>query len=171
MSYETSPACQMLATHCAVCARPLVDAKSVELGIGPDCRRKYGFDIPCSEESRVAANKLVYTIAAQQDGEGVYAAILDLRALGFERLAWRIAERVVPVQIFVEGESIFVRGPYSAEAVMIMRGVPGRRWVKDRKMNSFPANQRPALFAALCRAYPGATAIGPKGIFKLDKAP
>ena len=41
-SYLTAPATKMLATHCAVCARALVDAKSVELGIGPDCRKKYG---------------------------------------------------------------------------------------------------------------------------------
>ena len=41
--YEASPACLLLATHCACCGRPLVDAKSVETGVGPDCRKKHGY--------------------------------------------------------------------------------------------------------------------------------
>jgi len=36
----------MLATHCAVCSRPLVDAASVEAGMGPDCRDRHGYDDP-----------------------------------------------------------------------------------------------------------------------------
>lgn len=43
MSYVDAPATTMLATHCAACGRPLVDAGSVELGIGPDCRRRAGW--------------------------------------------------------------------------------------------------------------------------------
>lgn len=34
-SYETAPATRKLATHCVCCGRPLVDARSVSLGIGP----------------------------------------------------------------------------------------------------------------------------------------
>lgn len=41
--YENAPAAAMLATHCC-CGRPLLDAVSVEAGIGPDCRKKHGFD-------------------------------------------------------------------------------------------------------------------------------
>ncbi len=44
MSYENSAACLALATFCACCSRPLVDATSVELGIGPICRKDHGFD-------------------------------------------------------------------------------------------------------------------------------
>ena len=40
--YETAPATLLVATHCACCARPLVDAVSVERGCGPDCSRRYG---------------------------------------------------------------------------------------------------------------------------------
>lgn len=42
-NYENAPATILLATTCACCGRPLVDAASVEAGIGPDCRRKYGY--------------------------------------------------------------------------------------------------------------------------------
>ena len=38
MSYENAPATMLVATHCCVCNRPLVDADSVEMGIGPTCR-------------------------------------------------------------------------------------------------------------------------------------
>lgn len=41
--YESAPATAMLATHCACCGRALLDATSVEAGIGPECRRKHGY--------------------------------------------------------------------------------------------------------------------------------
>lgn len=44
MSYESAPSTAFIATHCACCSRPLRDAKSVEIGIGPVCRERYGFD-------------------------------------------------------------------------------------------------------------------------------
>jgi len=46
MSYETAPATKMLATRCACCSRPLLDTVSVESGVGPDCRKKYGYGSP-----------------------------------------------------------------------------------------------------------------------------
>jgi hypothetical protein len=46
-----------------------------------------------------------------------------------------------------------------------MRNVPGRRWDKDGKVNTFPATSRVALFELFKRFYPGCTAVGPKGPF------
>lgn len=43
MSYETAPSTVLLASCCAICGRALRDAVSVEAGIGPDCREKYGY--------------------------------------------------------------------------------------------------------------------------------
>ena len=43
MSYENAPATKMLAAYCACCARPLVDAESVETGMGPVCRKSHGY--------------------------------------------------------------------------------------------------------------------------------
>lgn len=43
MGYEEAPATEMMASHCLLCGRPLVDAVSVETGIGPVCREKYGY--------------------------------------------------------------------------------------------------------------------------------
>ncbi len=76
-SYTNAPACKMLATHCCVCNRPLVDALSVELGIGPDCRKKYMGKLEGPARDR--ANKLVHALALlisgmlPEDVEGVPA--------------------------------------------------------------------------------------------------
>lgn len=43
MTYELAPSTVLLATHCAICGRPLRDAVSVETGVGPDCREKHGY--------------------------------------------------------------------------------------------------------------------------------
>lgn len=42
-SYEDAPATKLIAVNCACCARPLLDAISVENGMGAVCRRKHGF--------------------------------------------------------------------------------------------------------------------------------
>jgi hypothetical protein len=49
MSYENAPATIMLATHCACCARSLVDAASIEAGMGPVCRKRHGYNTADTE--------------------------------------------------------------------------------------------------------------------------
>jgi len=90
-NYEDAPATKMVATHCCCCGRALVDAESVETGIGPVCREKYGFvGVSVSPEARAEANKLVYQIACAPTESA--ALILRLRELGFQKLADRIAD-------------------------------------------------------------------------------
>jgi hypothetical protein len=62
MSYENAPATRLLATHCGVCTRPLLDAVSVEMGIGPDCRKKY-MPKALAGAPREEANKIVHQLA------------------------------------------------------------------------------------------------------------
>src|SRR5687767_11998091 len=45
MTYENAPATRLLATRCACCHRALVDAESVERGVGPDCAKRYGYGL------------------------------------------------------------------------------------------------------------------------------
>jgi len=42
--HTKSPVYNMVPTHCSCCRRPLVDATSVEFGVGPICRNKYGYE-------------------------------------------------------------------------------------------------------------------------------
>ncbi len=59
MSYENSPACKLIATTCCCCGHPLVDAVSVEAGIGPDCRKKWGYVEAQLEPDWVAYDALI----------------------------------------------------------------------------------------------------------------
>jgi hypothetical protein len=44
--YSNSAAFQMNPTHCSCCHQPLVDATSIEHGMGPICRKNYYQDAP-----------------------------------------------------------------------------------------------------------------------------
>lgn len=94
MSYENAPATKLLATACACCGRALVDAVSVETGIGPDCREKYGVHFDTTNEAHVEANALVFQVARKGMTAKDAQPIFDrLAALGFNVLADRIAKR------------------------------------------------------------------------------
>lgn len=136
--YENAPATKLVATFCACCSRPLVDALSVETGVGPECRKKHGFTQPdvavdvvavvsalaatlpvdvymeltakaaLSTEARACANVLVYRIACEQDGPLVAAYVAALDKLGFKKLAERIARRIGKVEVFEDGSGFWV---------------------------------------------------------------
>ncbi len=94
--------------------------------------------------------------------------VFAIRALGFTTLAARIVKRLAAVTIRAigpNGQTLEVDTPYSPEAVDALRKVPGRRWDRERKVNTFPTASKRELFAALSRAFPGLQAVGPKGLF------
>jgi hypothetical protein len=169
MSYENAPATKMLATHCACCGRPLVDAKSVEIGIGPDCRKKHGWDVDVPEANRRAANKIVYEIALKQQGFDVLKQCEALRALGFDKLAGIVEKRVADIRVMVVEGEVRIVTPYNPEFVNAVRAIPGRRWHKEEKVWSVPLSQRAALWKAMNVHYKGQLGLGPKGPFVVGK--
>lgn len=164
-SYENAPATKMLATHCCVCARPLVDAKSVELGIGPDCRKKYGFDLGVPESARIEANKVVYEIACVQEGPVVVEGCAKLRALGFTTLAAKIEARLAVVEVEEANGTLSVRTPYDPAFVDAVRKIPGRKWDKEKKVNTCPVGAKNALWAVLRSCFPNKVGRSAKGAF------
>jgi hypothetical protein len=164
--YENAPATKLLATHCVCCNRPLVDAVSVELGIGPDCRAKYGFS-EGPEANRVEANAIVHKIACAPTSDETRALIPTLQALGFVKLANKIASKIADIHVSLENGRLIVKAPYEPNAVRILASVQGRRWDKDNKANTYPENARYALWRALKQAYPGRVGVGPQGFFKV----
>lgn len=170
MSYESAPSTIMLATHCAVCARPLRDAKSVEMGIGPDCRKKHGFDVEIDPEARTEANKIIHALALHNGGQQENPAFLPdaiarVHALGLHRLAEILTDRLAPVKIsHVEGR-IGVDTPYSEEIVAALRNVPGRFWDRDLKLNTYPDQRevKSTLWTTLRKLFPGALVKLPDG--------
>lgn len=198
-NYENAPATKMLAIYCACCARPLLDAKSVETGIGPVCRRKMktaeqaadwprvrvamdrlmeagvqldGFAIAVTkEDARTAANTLVHRIAVEQEGPLVAELANVVRVLGFSKMADRIGKRVAVVTITRDGDTIAVKAPYLEEAVGAWRQTrAGAGFDRQTKAHKVPAANAAALLAMLQRYYPGAVVSGPKGIFTVEPA-
>jgi hypothetical protein len=80
MGYETAPATKMLATRCACCSKELVDAVSVEAGVGPECRKRHGFSEAQLEPDWAA-------VLLETDGLVAVAEIGNVRA---REAAWRL---------------------------------------------------------------------------------
>lgn len=193
MSYETAPATKMLATHCACCARPLVDATSVETGVGPECRKKHGYTEAqgpadmvaaapiaaglgiASDNARELANKAVHLIAHEASGGELTAvrlgaAINLLQVLGYIKLANRCSARVCSIEIEGALSILIVRTPYNETFLNASRRIAGRRWDKALKATTFPKEARPAVWAALQAAFPGHYLRSAKGLTVIPTA-
>lgn len=180
--YTEAPATKMLATNCACCHLPLLDAQSVEIGMGPVCRKKHGYDqvLDLPEEDRKTANKLIHNVACHRDGPTVLDACTKLFALGCSRVVLAILKRCAKVQIATT-DATHAHGP-NRIAVKIVGDIPdfgalladfrairGRRWDAEGKVNTFPVETKPAVFAVLKKHFAGAMAVGPKGPFMVPQ--
>lgn len=192
-TYENAPATKLLATHCCCCGRPLVDAVSVEAGIGPDCREKYGYDeaqgpadiakalvlvanvavdgceadLGMPADPHAAANWLVHRIACEQKGPRVLSYVNAVRALGYERLASKLEGRLAKVRIEAAHGRVVVHTPYNPDCIEAFRGVKGRKWEKESKAWSFPAEFKAAVWEILKSYFAGCVGVGPKGLFQI----
>lgn len=176
MSYENAPATKLLATHCICCGRELLDAVSVDLGIGPVCREKHGYDIAVNEEARSAANKLVHEAAARagqaaqttEDLEFAIDAATKIEALGFSLLASKIRERFISIRLTETTKMVQAKTPYSGAFVdSLKRFVPydARRWNKTEKVWEVAITHKVYLLKALADSFAGKPALGAKGFF------
>jgi hypothetical protein len=182
MGYENATTTKLLCTHCVACGRALVDAVSVEMGIGPECRNHFNADI--SEEVRTAANKLVFaaSIAAVAGKiDEVRKIAEELATMGLDELAEKVGRRFVnanknaaDISIEESGNMMLVRTPYrrgeAEDFKAAWRAIPGRRWDNEKNANEIPTSARPHLWALLKRFFPGKYGKGPKGIFRIPKA-
>jgi Family of unknown function (DUF6011) len=164
MGYENAPATKMLATHCAACGRPLVDSLSVEIGMGPDCREKYGYNNGPTE-NQAEANKVISEIARNRNQAGVVIpGVCALKALGFVRLAEVVETKLSSVHVTQTGSLLQVKTPYSPKAVDMLRQVPGRRWDAANKVNTFPVTAKNNLWAVIRACFPGQLLLGSQGL-------
>lgn len=99
MGYENLNSTKLLAAVCACCGRLLRDEESANIGIGPDCREKYGYN-EGEEANRDEANGLIYQIAdAKSPATDAVTALARLREIGFGKLALSLSEGFCPVRI------------------------------------------------------------------------
>lgn len=181
-SYESAPATALVATHCCICGRALVEAESIASGIGPVCAEKTGFGRLGLEPSvREEVNRLVYRLAALQRSPEAVPVLQRLRQLGFVELVERIEERLdglVELRIdSIEGVGLVVATlPWLGDAefqryVAGMRSIEGRRWRKvdgyRGKVDVIPDTvvARRAFYRLLSAVMPGRVAKSAKGMF------
>ena len=178
--YTNAPATKMLATHCVCCGRPLVDAVSVEMGIGPECRKNRDVVDAVDDDTRKAANEHIYhaAIAAQQGHVGeVMVRAEAIRSLGLGELAGKVGRRFknaakkADIIIEVVDGMLRVKTPYrrkdSDGFVQAWRNIPGRRF--KHGANWIPVAQKKALFGLLRDFFGGRFAKGPKGVFRIPE--
>lgn len=168
MSYEDAPATRMVATRCVACGRPLVDAVSVEAGMGPDCRERHGYYDEAPDEARADANRRVHRLAVGGLLPAEVAAeLICVRALGFARLADRLELRLC--RIFVEDVDdavMTVEVPFHPTfSVELRRAVPWARWDGQRWATPSARRSRNAVWRLLRAFFPGSVGRGPKGLF------
>lgn len=180
--YTQAPATKLLASHCCICGRPLLDARSVELGIGPECGELLHFASDIGEGQREVGNQLVHaaSVFATQGRIGkVRECARALAAVGLIGLADALdkrfadAERKARVEVQELDGMIRVRAPFKrsckAEYLAALRAVPGRRWVMEHEVNEFPVSSKPQVLALLSRFYAGEYGLGPKGVFRVPE--
>ena len=168
MSYENAPATKLLATHCAICERPLVDAESVETGLDPHCRKQLFKGSDKDAPNRETANKLIYVVAACRstgDVRGIVDAINGLHALGFSTVADKLAKAVATIKIELStiAPVIYVKTPYVD--TKDWHYIVGQRWEPTKKARIVPVTERVALYRVLMAHWPNHIGLGPKGLF------
>ncbi len=159
--YENAPATKMLATHCCACGRPLVDAPSVESGMGPDCRKKYGVGTGVTPEARERINSLVYQIALAQGC--TLAQARELHGLGAERIVGKLADRFALATVREDGGALVVETPYREDIVALMRGFAWDAAAKARRVPVARARELHERF----KRFPAGWGMGRKGPFAL----
>ena len=177
MGYEDAPATKMLATHCVACGRALVDATSVSVGMGPECRD--GWNGGIDEATRVRANKAVFKAALAAQAGAAYEVIRlagEIRSLGLNALADKVERRFKgsdamkpAIEIIKRGDTLEVKTPFrrseKQEFIRAWRAIPGRRYSDGR--NHVPASERGAVWLLLKRFFPGKWGRGPRGSFRV----
>jgi hypothetical protein len=175
MSYENAPATRLVATHCVACGRPLVDAVSVEAGMGPDCREKYGHLGPegATEEARRDVNWRVVELAAGVDVAVRIGHLLIIRAHGFEKLATKLEERLCAVRISTAERPtgapmngvVAVEAPFNEAFTAVVKTIAWRRWDNENKRWLVSADDysKKKLWRAVRDHFAGGIAVLPSG--------
>lgn len=165
----------MLATNCAVCRLALRDSLSVELGIGPDCRKKYSFNTDVTPEARARANELILKIALGLDDLAtIMVAADELLELGFQRLHEVLIKRNAKITVTEAEGRLLVKTPYNEDAAYQLRrlgGVP-KYSSNDRFLGySIPMAQANRAWTVMRQLFVGLMGIGPKGVFVVTPLP
>lgn len=185
--YEDAASTKLIATHCACCNRPLRDAASVEAGVGPECRRKYGMEerqvapnwtaaraalepiglaglLGDQDDARAGANAIAHAFAVYLDAERRTALATACTALGYTTLGHRLAEVLAEIRVEQLDGELAVKAPYLEDGARVWHRA-GARWDRDSKTWRLGQDRRKQLWSVLRTLYPGRLGLGPNGLF------
>lgn len=165
--YASAPATAMLNSRCSLCKRPLLDAESVEAGMGPICRERAGYSeagepdwvaarlaatIPLDEGrgARREVNRLVWWIADNPGHRDAVAQVRAVVALGYLKLAQHLVARDrVCIEVTKMEDCYRVVAPLLFGFRDSIREIEGRRWNRDENAWEVPRRSRADLIRAI----------------------
>jgi len=159
MGYENAASTIALATHCARCGHPLRDAESVEVGMGPTCRKKVAeyMGSILTEDHRKLANELIHRIACDQGHTQVTKdSLTQLTSIGAVKAAQYLSKEYCAVSVVTGENELVVKSKYDAGFVREARKIGGR-FDRDTKTWRFPLDQNMNLWTVIRRNYAGLT--------------
>jgi len=164
---------------CFRCGRPLRDAVSQEMGIGPTCRTKLGIEVdPDLAVGRAEANVLIWAMldAPLDRRLDVDRGCDRLEKLGFGS-ATTLRERFrkvldderealakIPTKVTIkvnQNRDWVVVTPYNRDAVAGFQAIPGRKW--NGSANVIPRKEAEALHELLKKHWAGEMCEGARG--------
>lgn len=172
MSYVDAPSTKLLATHCVICCRPLREAKSVEWGMGPKCREGLEPESDISEAVRVEANRIIASAAqlVMAKQPGLAPMISRLKELGLPKVAERIAETHLRIQVKEVDGKLLVKVPFKEGFSQVLRqtGVLAR-WDRDVRMYDMPSDKstKEKLWTVMKKFFLGEEGYSRLGVFSV----
>jgi len=152
MGYEQAKVAKLAASNCICCGRTLLDAVSVELGIGPVCRDKYlPADLGASEAQRTEANKLVAIAALDSTANAQKLELADqVSALGFPLFADIVRKRFTKKTIVITATEMKFHGEEVFPVLIVQTPFgPATSKFNYQLKNCVPWKDRKALWAFL----------------------
>ncbi len=174
MDVQNAAALSMLATRCCCCRLALRDPISVELGIGPICRKTL-WEATAKTISPAAlkrAKELVYELALDAsadkiDAGKVLVASDALQEMGFMGLAATLVKRNAKISVQTMGDGrILVKVPYdnsASRALYRLGGNPHRDTRNKFVGYIFPVATKNRVWGTMRQYFVGALGVGPEG--------
>lgn len=155
----------LILTTCILCGLPLSHPTSVEIGIGPICRRKASIEENLTPVVVNAANAILARIMATSvDMESLQSLV----KLGLPNLALAVAKKFALV-IFSRHEGLLrMSSKYDPALVSLFRSLPGRRWDPAHKVWTVPETNIDDVCSRLKAQYHGRLCVAEgEGFFAL----
>lgn len=162
----TAASIRPVLTHCAICHAALTDAASVEIGIGPVCRKRCDYDsIPANLRER--ANALIARVSLNlKDPAEVRFCADELRTMGLDKLAACLLDRFAVIFLRETETEVAALCPYKIEfnanarvanALWSWNTRSFRYFKRGRGAWTLPKSSasKNAFWAALVTAFPG----------------